>query len=403
MKIIILSSRFPSINGKPDSFTVYHLIKHLSTNHEIILLSLKSKEVSAECVNEMKTLCNEVYTFKHTFLKGIFSILVRFFNLKPLQVNFFWNRNLNKKLIDLEKKFTPHIIYSHLIRTAEYGKKFKDKNVLAFQISHTLNYKRLIDNSRRFGVKLLYSLEYFFIKKYEHRILNKFKKNLFISSHDTKLLNINDRVQSTIFYSPHGIDTKFFSQEKVSKNVIQEPRTILFPADFSPATNREAADWLVKEIYPLLKNKNPDVKLLLIGRNPPNYFKDFQKKDRAIEVSGYVKDIRPYFKRATIVVDPVRSCAGLQNKILCALSMERAVIATNEANEGLNIPNKIITFPGDNSASSFAEKINFLLKEESLRLQIEKDGRVYVEKFWTWSHHFNILENMFFDSFKINQ
>ena len=186
------------------------------------------------------------------------------------------------------------------------------------------------------------------------------------------MLNIKDRMQSKIFYSPHGIDTKFFSLEKVTKDVMQEPRTILFPADFSPATNREAADWLVKDIYPLLKDENPDIKLLLIGRNPPNYFNNFQKEDSSIEVSGYVRDIRPYFKRATIVVDPVRSCAGLQNKILCALSMKRAVIATNEANEGLNIPNGIITFPRDNSANSFAEKIGFLLKEENLRLQIEK-------------------------------
>ena len=121
-----------------------------------------------------------MHTFKHTFLKGIFSILVRFFNLKPLQVNFFWNRYLNEKLIDVEKKITPHIIYSHLIRTAEYGKNFKEKNVLALQISHTLNYKRLIDNSKRFGIKLLYSLEYFFVKKYEKKILNKFKKKIFL-------------------------------------------------------------------------------------------------------------------------------------------------------------------------------------------------------------------------------
>ena len=82
------------------------------------------------CVNEMKTLCNEVHTFKHTFLKGIFSILVRFFNLKPLQVNFFWNRYLNKKLIDVEKKITPHIIYSHLIELRNMEKTSKKKMYL---------------------------------------------------------------------------------------------------------------------------------------------------------------------------------------------------------------------------------------------------------------------------------
>ena len=91
-------------------------------------MSLKNKEVSVECLDEMKILCKQVYTFEHTFLKGALSILIRFFNLKPLQVNFFWNRYLNKKLIDVEKKFIPHIIYSHLIRTAEYGKNFKEKN-----------------------------------------------------------------------------------------------------------------------------------------------------------------------------------------------------------------------------------------------------------------------------------
>jgi len=274
---------------------------------------------------------------------------------------------------------------------------------LAFQISHTLNYKRLLSNSKRLKIKLLYGLEHALVKMYENKIINYFNKNLFISKHDTKLLKINNIKNDKIFYSPHGIDTNYFSQENVNSNVLQEENSILFPADFSPATNREAADWLINDIFKELKKYNPEIKLLLIGRNPPKHFFEMSRIDKNIEVSGYVKDIRPYFKRATIVVDPVRSCAGLQNKILCSLSMKRAVVATNEANEGLDIPNEIITCPDDNSSSAFVENIIFLLNNIDFRKKKENLGRKYVTSYWTWSYHFNQLEQMFLKTFDKNE
>jgi glycosyltransferase involved in cell wall biosynthesis len=48
----------------------------------------------------------------------------------------------------------------------------------------------------------------------------------------------------------------------------------------------------------------------------------------AVTVTGRVDDVRPYLARGTVFVCPLRSGAGIKNKILQAWSMGKAVVAT---------------------------------------------------------------------------
>lgn len=50
---------------------------------------------------------------------------------------------------------------------------------------------------------------------------------------------------------------------------------------------------------------------------------------------GRVEDIRPYIKHAHIAVAPLLMSIGIQNKVLEALAMNKVVVATTNAMEGL--------------------------------------------------------------------
>jgi glycosyltransferase involved in cell wall biosynthesis len=54
-----------------------------------------------------------------------------------------------------------------------------------------------------------------------------------------------------------------------------------------------------------------------------------------ITVTGRVDDVRPYVAHAHAVAAPLRIARGIQNKVLEALAMEKVVLATPEAWEGI--------------------------------------------------------------------
>jgi glycosyltransferase involved in cell wall biosynthesis len=58
-------------------------------------------------------------------------------------------------------------------------------------------------------------------------------------------------------------------------------------------------------------------------------------KQPGVVVTGRVEDVRPYLKYAAAAVAPMRIARGIQNKVLEAMAMEKPVIVTDQALEGI--------------------------------------------------------------------
>lgn len=395
MKILIIAARFPRSSGKPDSFTVYHLVRFLAKNHELCLASFVQDEDDRAAVGEMEEACTEVQAIPHSDRKGRAGIICRSANLRPLQVNYYASSEMKKAVSGLVEKHQPDLIYCHLFRMAPYALPYRIPRVLALQISHTLNYRRLLKHTRSLGRQILYGIEYLLVKPYEKRMLAKFDQCLLISPFDRQSLDPEEKL-TNIFYSPHGVDTEYFRRDRTPGPDEPEPKTIVFPANFDAATNRDAASWLLQDILPRIRREEPEVRLILAGRNPTAELWAAAENDDRIEVTGFVEDIRPYFKRSTVLVDPVRACAGLQNKLLTGFSMEIPVVATRCANEGIQAREDLDVLLTDaDDGEGFAGCVIRLLQDGGLRKELTASARRFVTEQWTWEYHFEQLEKSF--------
>lgn len=139
-----------------------------------------------------------------------------------------------------------------------------------------------------------------------------------------------------IFVVPNGIDVNYYDSVRQQRAMARNKRTLLFPATFRYHPNIVAADWLLDEIYPLLKEKNPNYRLVFMGADPTPRMKDEADRDPSIIVTGRVPDVRPYFSDADVVVVPLRQGGGTRLKILEAFASERPVVSTTKGAEGLN-------------------------------------------------------------------
>jgi glycosyltransferase involved in cell wall biosynthesis len=97
--------------------------------------------------------------------------------------------------------------------------------------------------------------------------------------------------------------------------------------------NADAAVWLVDEVWPLVRARRPDARLLLVGRSPGPRVRRLAAPD--ITVTGTVPDTRPYLAQARITVAPLLSGGGTRLKVLESLDVGRPVVATPIGAEGL--------------------------------------------------------------------
>jgi glycosyltransferase involved in cell wall biosynthesis len=158
-------------------------------------------------------------------------------------------------------------------------------------------------------------------------------------------------------------------------------------------TNVDAVLHFRKEILPLVWTKRPETRFLIVGRNPSRPVLKLTEDPR-ISVTGYVKDVRPYLWKASIGVDPIRMAAGMQNKVIEGLAAGLPMVISPEANEGIHAPEGSAVLIG-RTQEEHATHILELLNDRSRAEAMAKEGLSFVQRHWSWEHHFSCLAKLF--------
>jgi glycosyltransferase involved in cell wall biosynthesis len=187
---------------------------------------------------------------------------------------------------------------------------------------------------------------------------------------------------------PNLIDVKSypdFSEKDVEKF------SILFVANFDYLPNANAANNLLKNIFPGVKRRFPSAKLYLIGKGLPVPLQELALKTGGIEVPGFVKDLKEYFEKAAVFVSPVNEGAGMLFKVLEALSYGKPVVGFKKSFRGITDANGQGFFAVD-SVEEFINKIVALMVSDEKRNLLAHNARKIAEQELSFEKGRSILE-----------
>ena len=113
-----------------------------------------------------------------------------------------------------------------------------------------------------------------------------------------------------------------------------EPRRdLMFVGGFQHPPNVDAAEWLIDEIFPLIRAELPEVRLHLIGSRMPDALR--ARAGEGIVLHGFVEDLEPYLNGCRLSLAPLRYGAGVKGKVNQAMAWGLPVVATACAAEGM--------------------------------------------------------------------
>ena len=177
---------------------------------------------------------------------------------------------------------------------------------------------------------------------------------------------------------PNGVDVAEFSPGGMPAPC----PTILFPGLMSYYPNQQGIRWFINEVLPLVLRRVPDARLVVAGAAPPRWLQ-LLAGDR-IEVTGYVRDIRPCIERAWVVVAPLMIGGGTRVKILEAQAMTRPVVSTSLGAEGLELEDGTSALIADD-APTFAARVVRLLTDPEYASVVALNGRAHVARHFDWN------------------
>lgn len=387
MKILVCYTRFPWPLIKGDLLTVHKLLEFLSERHHVDLLTVEPEDPTF--VDFLPQRLASMTMVPNGSLARIARLPRSFVSGRSLQIDLFFGASFAARRSELIEKGDYDIVYSHYIRSCgheDFGSAGARK-VIGLQLSHQSHFSLAAKKDGNSLLRWLYAVEAKRLEDWEGRIAGYHDLIHLISPKDMTRIKGYENWQDRVLFNPHGVDTQEFTPDPASRIVGR----VVFTGGLRFQANRDAVMWLVKEIWPRILSACPSAELIVAGSSPSAALR------AAVNSAGNAKLIPNPERMAEVIqtgdvaVDPLRIGAGLQNKVLEAMSCGLPVVATTLANRGIGaIPGSEILLADD--AESIANEVVNLILDRRYNERIGSAARSAIERSWTWEHHFEALD-----------
>ena len=183
---------------------------------------------------------------------------------------------------------------------------------------------------------MIYRREAQCLAKWERAVAGRFDASVFVSEPEAGFFRKQvPAAAGKVHGIPNGVDASYWDpQHEHSTPYPSGERAIVFVGAMDYRANVDAVEWFAQAAWPRIFGQCPEARFYIVGRKPTAAVRALAGVPGVV-VTGGVEDVRSYVAHAHAVAAPLRIARGIQNKVLEALAMEKVVLATPEAWEGI--------------------------------------------------------------------
>jgi glycosyltransferase involved in cell wall biosynthesis len=392
MNVLLLTQVLPYPPDSGPKVKTWNVLKYLAERHEVTLASFVRGDQSDEA-RHLAQYCQAVYTvpMERGAIRDAWHMGRSFLTGQPfLMIRD--DRKAMRSLIDrlsAEQHFD--VAHADQLNMAQYAERVPG----AFKLLDTHNalwllYKRLWETMSPGPRRWLLGRDWRLLKAYEGRLVREFDAVLAVSYEDKAALQEAAGQPVDITVIPIAIDTDEVTV--VDRDV--EPRHILHIGTMYWPPNIDGVLWFAHEVYPLVRQKRPDVCFDIVGARPPREIAVLNGDRAGINVTGYVADPTFYLRRAALMVVPLRAGGGMRVKILNALAQGLPVVSTKLGAEGIDVADGENILIADTPAD-FAAAVLHLLEDPVQAARLGAAGRRLIEQTYDYRVACRPLEEIY--------
>ncbi|HEY7390251.1 MAG TPA: glycosyltransferase family 4 protein, partial [Bryobacteraceae bacterium] len=171
---------------------------------------------------------------------------------------------------------------------------------------------------------------------------------------------------------------------------VERQHAIVFSGNLEYHPNVSAVRFFRQSVWPLLRERWPDLVWRLVGRNPCAVAR-WTGGDSRIEVTGPAEDSIAELARAEVAIVPLLAGSGTRLKILEAWAAGLPVVSTTLGAEGLPVSDGRHLLIAD-SVDNFGGAVSRLLESSALQRELAQAGRGLLESNFTWEKAWESLD-----------
>lgn len=378
MRVLMLTPYLPYPLLTGGQTRSYNLIKRLSSlGHKITLFCLVKNNSERRYVGELRRFCEEIRVFNRSENPWILANILRTgFSFYPFLVIRNWAKG-EKEAIEEEirlKKFD--LIHAETFYVMPHIPETSIPILLVEQTIEYLVYRHFADEFKIPAVKQLLYVDVAKMRYWELKYWRQANRVVAMSEEDKKTMT-QQLPTLDVDIVPNGVDSEYFGKKLVGRS--SEP-IILYLGNFTWLQNREAAQVLVDQVWPIIKSQIQNSKLWIIGKNAKEFFSSLESEDIKVDE---VDDVRSVYQRVSVLVAPIYGGGGTRYKNFEAFASGLPAVTTSigirgtEAKDGLEV---IIR----DDPKEIAQAAIDLITNKILYKKISENAKKMVSKKYDW-------------------
>jgi polysaccharide biosynthesis protein PslH len=379
-KVLYLVHRFPYPPDKGDRIRNYHVLAWLARRASVHLACLADEDVDDHSVKMLEKMANRVAVVRQRSAVRWARALWSLARGCTITEGAFHSPELGDVVRQWVGDSRYHVVLASASSLVPYLRLKELEGVPAVVDLVDVDSQKWFDYARanRGPRAWLYRVEGRRLQRLEQDTTTWTRGTLLVSEAEKNLFRQTCNA-SNVHTVPNGVDMEYF---RPGADEVEIDQTCVFVGALDYRPNIDAIRWFCRHAWPEILRRHPGVRLLLVGRRPVLEVRRLAEVS-GVEVIGQVPDVRPYVERATVVVVPLRMARGVQNKVLEALAMGKATVASTQSLAGLRT-GRLVPVLTASTPTEWVESVIRLMDDPALRRRLGRDGRRYVEESHRW-------------------
>ena len=393
-EILVLCHRIPYPPNKGDKIRSFHMVRHLARQGwRIHLGALADDPNDLDYLDSLRPMCAslavEPLTRWHKLRSGLGALKGTSFS-----VEYFHDGRLQRFVDDILARRTVSAALVVCAPMAEYllsrAHQLPPRVVLDLM---DVDSEKWREYARRcaWPMSWVYSLEARLLGEYERLAGQIFDHVILVSEAEASLYRQVHGNSEKVTSVSNGVDLEYFSTNGTCPPQKQPKLVFCGAMDYYP--NIDAVTWFASDVLPLIRSKFPETQFWIVGANPAAGVLTLADKP-GVHVTGSVDDVREFVAGASLSVAPMRIARGVQNKVLEAMAMGKAVLVTPQALEGIDANPGWDVAVAPCEPEAFAGAAVDLLREISSSAIMGARARTQVERHYSWDARLASLDEL---------
>ncbi len=330
MRVLFLTQRLPYAPNRGDRVRAYHLLRFLRTFAEVDVVSfVHDEEEASHAVDFDRQIA--VQAVPVTKWRNMARAVPLLLGPTPLTHLLLDSHQMTRSLRDAIGR-KPDVVLAFGSGMARFCVEAPLDGlplVLDMVDADSAKWATLATKSRP-PMSWIYRREAFYLGAFERRITAVARCTTIVNDRERDVLR-GIAPEGRIDAVANGVDVV-----TLAPPAPPEPSAdVVFCGVMNYPPNEEGALWLASSVWPEVKRRRPDARLLIVGSSPTRRVQALADLDSHIIVTGAVPKVTPYLWAGAVSAAPLFTARGIQNKVLEAVAAGLPAVVTSPVAGGL--------------------------------------------------------------------